>query len=124
MYMKYIKLIRLKNGEDLISYIEESENEIRLRYPLNANIIFNTKTETQELILSFWLPTNLVKDNSASIPRSEILLILDPNEEFAEYYLDFLNERNETKTSITNKKRKELEELLKGIENTISFKLH
>lgn len=90
--MGYIKFIRLKSGEDLISFVEKSPNSIKLTYPLNVMLHFNTKKDTQEMMLSFWLPLNLLEKNYAVLPLSEILLILEPKKDFQEYYLNFLND--------------------------------
>jgi hypothetical protein len=119
----YINVIRFKTGEDVISFTEEKEETIKLVHPLSIYINFNTKTEEQELVLSFWLPVNLLKTNSAEIPRSEIMLILEPRQEFKEYYLNFLNTYNiETKS---NKKDKEkIKAMLESLDAKVLKQIH
>ena len=119
----YINVIRFKTGEDVISFTEESEDSIKLVHPLSIYITFNTSTEEQELVLSFWLPVNLLKTNSADIPRSEILLIIEPRQEFKEYYLNFLNTYNiETKS---NKKDKEkIKAMLESLDAKVLKQIH
>lgn len=88
--MNSIKMIRLKSGEDIICFIEKDITKIKIKHPLNVYINFNTKTMSQELIMNYWLPINIVEENTAILPMSEILLILEVKEEFKEYYLNFL----------------------------------
>lgn len=101
-----IKLLKLKNGEEIISYVEINKKSTTMFHPLNIFIEFNSKKKSQQLILSYWLPKNLIEESSAEIPNSEILLFLEPKKEFKEYYLNFLNgieEENENlKESVKN----------------------
>lgn len=101
-----IKILRLKNGEEIISYVEIGKKSTRMFHPLNIYIEFNLKKNSQQLVLSYWLPRNLIEENSAEIPNSEILLFLEPKKEFKEYYLNFLNgieeENEDLKESVEN----------------------
>lgn len=89
--MKTVKLLRLKTSEDLISFVEIGKTSTTLTYPLSVHINYNIKERTQELVMSYWLPYNLMKHQSIEVPSSEILFITDPKEEFEEYYLNFLD---------------------------------
>ncbi len=90
--MSYIKIIRLKTGKDLISFIEHSPATIKVIHPVAFYISYNKTDMTQELLMNFWLPMSLVADNSVSIPVSEILFVTEPKDSFKEYYLNFLNQ--------------------------------
>ena len=90
--MSYIKIIRLKSGKDIISFIEHSPTSIKVIHPVAFYITFNKKDMTQELLMNFWLPLSLVADNSVSISMPEILFITEPKDSFKEYYLNFLNQ--------------------------------
>lgn len=87
-----IKILRLKTGEDIISFIEKSNRTITLHHPICIYIKFNTIKSTQELIMSYWLPNSLLKTQTATIPCSEVLAEMEPKESFKQYYLKFLNE--------------------------------
>lgn len=86
-----IKILRLKTGEDIISFIEMDDKTITLHHPICVYIKFNPSKNTQELIMSYWLPNSLLKKQSAIIPTSEILAEMEPKESFKKYYLNFLN---------------------------------
>lgn len=93
--MSYIKILRLKSGEDIIGFVtpdEKNKKILNVRYPLNVIINYNYKKGNQELVMSYWLPVNLLEKNEANIPVSEILLVLEVKKSFKEYYLNFLND--------------------------------
>lgn len=89
--MNEIKLIRLKSGEDIISFVEDMDSKIRLNHPLNFYMGYNAKKKYEELVFTFWLPVRLIKYNSATISSSDILYIVDPKSEFREYYINYLD---------------------------------
>ena len=89
--MNDIKILKLKTTEDVICFYEKCENTIKITNPLSVYIEYNVKTKSQNLVMNFWLPINLIKDQSVEIDCSEILTIMEPKEEFKEYYLNFIN---------------------------------
>lgn len=91
--MSYIKIVRLKNGEDIIGFVEAIEKKVlKIRYPVSVAIHYNHRQQKQELLMNYWLPVSLIEENKAEIPNSEILLIMEVKEEFKEYYLNYLND--------------------------------
>jgi hypothetical protein len=89
--MEFIKLARLKTGEDIISFTELGKSVVRFTYPVSVYIDFDEDNQQQELIMKFWLPINLIETNKATIPSTEILFFADPKQEFTEFYLNFLS---------------------------------
>lgn len=88
---EYIKLFRLKSGEDIIGFLEASgRTKKRIRFPVCAIIVMDPDEESSHLILKYWLPVQLVTKNQIELPNSEILFITDPKEEFKDYYINFL----------------------------------
>jgi hypothetical protein len=98
--MNNIKIFRLKTGEDLITFFEETEKSFTFIHPISFFINYNLKKLTQELVLNFWLPMNVIEENRITIDKSEIFFQLSPKNEFKEYYLNFLDgiEKNTDKT--------------------------
>ena len=115
-----IKILRLKTGEEVISYVEIGKKSTKMFHPLNIYIEFNSKNLTQQLVLSYWLPRNLIKENSAEIPTSEVLLFLEPKKEFKEYYLNFLNGKEEENEDL----KESVETLLEENDKSYLRKLH
>lgn len=124
--MGYIKFVRLKSGEDIISFVEKDlkSDTIKLTYPLNVILHFNAKKNTQEMILSFWLPLNLLEHNYAVLPLSEILLILEPKKDFQEYYLNFLNDFEFDESSDVEIDKTDIKLILEGMDAKNLNKMH
>ena len=121
--MSHINFLRLKSGEDLISFIEKEGDDVKLTHPLSIYINFNTKTQEQELILTFWLPTSLLKHNSATIPQSEILLSLEPKKDFKEYYLNYLN-TYDVKIKSNKKDNEKIKAILESLDAKVLKQIH
>jgi hypothetical protein len=124
--MSYIKFVRLKSGEDVISFVEKDlkSDTIKLTYPLNVILHFNSKKNTQEMILSFWLPLNLLEHNYAVLPLSEILLILEPKEDFKEYYINFLNDFEFDDSSDVELDKEDIKSMLEAMDAKNLNKIH
>jgi hypothetical protein len=124
--MGHIKFVRLRSGEDIISFVEKDlkSDTIRLTYPLNVLLTFNTKEDTQEMMLSFWLPLNLLENNFAVLPLSEVLLLLEPKQDFKEYYLNFLNDFEFEKEEKTEIDKKDIKLMLEGMDAKSLNKMH
>lgn len=124
--MSYIKFVRLKSGEDVISFVEKDlkSDTIKLTYPLNVILHFNSKKNTQEMILSFWLPLNLLEHNYAVLPLSEILLILEPKEDFKEYYINFLNDFEFDDSSDDELDKEDIKSMLEAMDAKNLNKIH
>lgn len=101
--MEQVKLIRLKTGEDVISYIEDYETgKVILRSPMAVLVKMNMKTENQTVLMDHWLPITVLKENEAVIDRSDILTMVDPSSEFSEYYVDAVITLNEVRMNKSN----------------------
>jgi len=82
------QIIKLQNGEDLIANVimngmehyileEPMEFAIDTRNPNNAG-----------LIMRHWLPVQLIKKNSIEIHSKDILSMIEPEDQFCEYYVN------------------------------------
>jgi hypothetical protein len=120
--MSYIKIFRLRTGEDLISFFEEDETSYTLIHPIAFFINYNLKKLSQELILNFWLPKSVIEETKISLNKSEIFFQLTPKEEFKEYYLNFLNGFEKISNSETDKER--IKTLLESVDAKHFNKIH
>lgn len=101
--MEQVKLIRLKTGEDVISYVEAHDSgTVILRSPMVVIVKMNMRTENQTVLMDHWLPVTVIKENEAIIDASEILTMLDPSSEFSEYYVDAVVTLDEIKANKSN----------------------
>jgi len=82
-----IKIVRLQSGEDIIAnYFCDDENQtIMLDNPLH--IIFKRLNRGQTVMMMMpWLPVEIIKDNHAIITASNVLTILEPNDNLLQHY--------------------------------------
>lgn len=101
--MEQVKLIRLKTGEDVISYVETYDaGTVILRSPMVVIVKMNMRTESQTVLMDHWLPITVIKENEAIIDAAEILTMVDPTSEFSEYYVDAVVTLDEVKANKSN----------------------
>lgn len=93
--MKEVKILRLKNGEDIIGLCDISDNFVKIINPFLIAIEINVKSLKQILVLQHWLPVNLVAENSASVLTEDIMLILNPKKSIEEYYLNMTSDNSD-----------------------------
>jgi hypothetical protein len=98
MESKDIKIIRLTTGEDIICGLIEADGTYYLKNPM----VFLLKDTGKQfaLLLQNWLPMQVTKTNEASIKAKDVLMVLEPDENFTEY---FLNESKEMEEAIQAK---------------------
>ena len=82
-----IKIVRLQSGEDIIAdmYQDEENGTVMLDNPMH--IIFKRIPSGQTvMMMSPWLPIELIKENHALVYDSDILTIIEPKDNLIEYY--------------------------------------
>jgi len=79
------QIIKLQNGEDLIANVDISitGSHYILEEPMRFFIDFRNNNA---LVMQHYLPVQLVKENKLSLKDKDILAMIDPDEEFVEYY--------------------------------------
>jgi len=84
-----IKIVRLQNGEDIIGNMIKQEpgyNGYIIEEPMSVSIDYRSKESG--LVMHHWLPVQLIKKNEIEIEQKDILCLLEPNDEFCEYYMN------------------------------------
>ena len=80
-----IKVIRLQSGEDVIADIIDDNDTTILNNPMV--LILRRSPTGSVMMMSPWLPVEVISDNIASINNSEIVTITSPRDSLIEYYL-------------------------------------
>jgi hypothetical protein len=94
--MDDVKILRLQNGDNVIGYITNLNDSIKVVDPMLVDVQFiNNRTE---LFMQHWLPKVLVKHNEAIISCKDILFVTDPTDDFNEYYRNTVERVNELLT--------------------------
>lgn len=84
--MDNIKIVRLQSGEDVIAnYTDGKEGEVTLINPM-ALIFKRMPTGRAVMMMSPWLPLELVEDNVACIYAQDILSVFQPKQSIIDYY--------------------------------------
>ena len=84
-----IKIVRLQNGEDIIGNMIKQEpgyNGYIIEEPMSVGLEYRGKEAG--LLMHHWLPVQLIKKNEITLEQKDILCVLEPNDEFCEYYLN------------------------------------
>jgi hypothetical protein len=83
--MNTIKIVRLKNGEDIIGNLSDNiDGDYDISEPMSVSLV--QKGHESGLVMSHWLPVQLIKKNEIKINSRDVLTMFEPNDEFAEYY--------------------------------------
>ena len=121
--METINLLRLKNGDDIVSYvIEYSKDQVILREPMLVLVKNDYKSGQQTLGMESWLPFKIIKNNEVMIKSDDVLFIISVSDEFSEFYenmVDNFKNINETKELVEERlTEEEMMIILKAVENT------
>lgn len=83
-----IKIVRLQNGEDIIGNLTDlyDTGNYIVEEPMTVGLEYRGKEAG--LLMHHWLPVQLIKKNEITIEQKDILGVLEPSEEFCEYYLN------------------------------------
>ena len=91
-----IKILRLKDGEDIIAsyHLDEKTNIVVLNNPMS--LFFKRVSMGRSIVvMNPWLPIELVEENTARILINEIMTVFEPKKSLIEYYLISVKESNE-----------------------------
>jgi hypothetical protein len=82
-----IRIIRLKDNNDIIANMDFREDFVILYDPLLMHVE-HLRGSKGQLVLLNYLPHSLITENIATIDVKDILLTMNPNLEMVEHYLD------------------------------------
>jgi hypothetical protein len=121
-----IKIVRLKNGEDIIGNLMTLPiDDIQITEPMSVYI--SNRGQDSGLVMSHWLPVQLIKKNEITLKSCDVLTMFEPNQEFEEYYLNTvekiksLMEAKELSDKMTDD---EIEDIMDALEDSEGHILH
>lgn len=80
-----IRIVRLQNGEDIIGYVTNKENgSYDIVEPMSVGVQF--ANNQAGLVMRHWLPVQLIKKNEIVLTEKDILCMIEPADDFCEYY--------------------------------------
>ena len=112
--MNTIKIVRLKSGEDIIGNV--TANGIQY-YDIDEPMAFEVdyRGNHSGLVMRHWLPVQLLKKNQIQLNAHDVLCVLEPDDEFSEYYLSTVEKVNrllEAKSSVKDMTDEEIQEIV------------
>ena len=116
--MDNVKIVRLQSGEDVIAQCNEIEGtgEFSLIEPMT--ILFKRLPSGKAfMMMSPWLPLELIEDNHSLIFASDILTMVKPKKAIVDYYTRIVGEI--TLESIIN--AKDIEESLSNMDEETEY---
>jgi hypothetical protein len=89
-----IKILRLTTGEDIIAscIYDPSNNGIQVFNPMAVIVKRLPNSKQTMLLVSPWLPIEILEEDYAFIDLQNILTILNPSEQFKKYYSNSVTE--------------------------------
>lgn len=99
-----IKIVRLQSGEDIIANITEIDGTAEVIMDDPMTILFKRlNTGRTMMVMTPWLPVELIEDNRATIFAGDIITILEPRESLKKYYEDLVIDYNDEIEEYNNK---------------------
>lgn len=90
--MNQIKIIRLVDGEDIVASFDVLSNgNIRVHNPMT--LFFKRMTAERSVVLMTpWLPLELMEDDGAEIIESKIMSFIQPKKSLVDYYIKYVEQ--------------------------------
>ena len=80
-----IKLVRMQNGDDIISDILQTGNMVKLTNPMRL-IFRRLPTGQTMMLIAPWLPNELIEEDHAVVSNSDVLTYFNPKKKLVDYY--------------------------------------
>lgn len=97
-----VKIVRFKDGMDVICFFDNLNTEV---VDIIEPMMFEVRN--MNLVMQQWLPIAMIKENRASVKWEDILCVMEPSDDFKEYFHTTVEKVNE---SIQRKKDASTEE--------------
>jgi hypothetical protein len=114
--MNEVKIIRLRNGSDVIGFVtEKMDGSFFIMEPME--IIMHSEGRFSGLILKQWLPARLIKSNEANIKSDNVVCVMEANEDFAQHYsnsVEEYNERIKIRNNLAKTKQEDMHEMMEA----------
>lgn len=99
MHNENIKILRLNDGEDIITDYTVEEGNVVVMYNPMALFFKRINVGKSVVVMQPWLPIELVDVNMAKIFSNQILTVITPKSALIEYYKNAVEESNDIVTN-------------------------
>lgn len=94
--METIQVIKLYNGDEIIGFTEDVDNKLLVRHAFQFFLKVD-KNGLHNISMDYWLPEPVIKSGLAIITKDKIIAIMEPSDDFKEYYENALSSVEKTK---------------------------
>ena len=124
-----VRIVRLKNGEDILCNLLINEDKVLINFLepmlLSTEVHFNE----EHLVLTSWLPVSLIKENRSVVPITEVLCVLHPTDELVEYYNEMIKKMNSSlivkdMDDLTEEETMQMMEVMDEMKSTKGLVIH
>ncbi len=116
--MDKVQVIKLYNGDQIICHAQEEKEQFIIKDALQFYLKID-RSGAHNISMDFWLPFPVTKNNTATIKKEQIIAVLDPTNDFEEYYenaLETLEKSKELESSIDEESEDRLKLLLEALQ--------
>ena len=121
-----VKIVRFKDGMDVICFFDNLNAEV---VDIIEPMMFEVRN--MNLVMQQWLPIAMIKENRASVKWEDILCVMEPSDDFKEYFHTTVEKLNLTlekkKNASTDEEKEYMLEVMSAMDemdNTKNLKLH
>ena len=120
--MDNIKIIRLQTGEDVIADYQQIDGDESVLLSNPMSLIFKRMpTGRAVMLMSPWLPLELVEKNEAWLYQSDILTVVQPKQQIVDYYANSVKEVEEDMIASAMDDENFLRDISDEVEEELSF---
>ena len=121
-----VKIVRFKDGMDVICFFDNLNAEV---VDIIEPMMFEVRN--MNLVMQQWLPIAMIKENRASVKWEDILCIMEPSDDFKEYFHTTVEKVNESiqkkKNASTDEEKEYMMDVMNAMDemdNLKNLKLH
>ena len=121
-----VKIVRFKDGMDVICFFDNLNAEV---VDIIEPMMFEVRN--MNLVMQQWLPIAMIKENRASVKWEDILCVMEPSDDFKEYFHTTVEKVNDSiqkkKNASTDEEKEYMLEVLSAMDEmdtTKNLKLH
>ena len=120
--MDNVKIIRLQSGEDVIADYQQMEGDESVLLSNPMSLMFKRMpTGRAVMLMSPWLPLELVEKNEAWLYQSDILTVVQPKQQIVDYYANSVKEVEEDMIASAMDDENFLRDISDEVEEELSF---
>jgi hypothetical protein len=117
-------ILRLQSGEDIIGTTTPFDGGIHIVEPMSFYVNYRNNEPKGVLQLSHWLPVQMIMSNEAYIRNEDILVIMEPEEQFMEYYVNAVSKIKDVLEDQMDLDENQIKDIFDSMDNLKNQSIH